>query len=115
MSQALYDSLVKKWESFLDESDELRFLTDLMQEDDVDELYDTLVKGFQKKYRYSEKTTEMAFHDAWCDTFKDMFYQRLEKAGVKIIHSNPMEGDWDYGKKFGFGKYGWEEAIKEEN
>jgi len=115
MSDALYDSLVEKWQDFLDQTDELKNLAELIAEDDADDTYDELVREFCKKHGYSEKTMNMAFYDRWWDTFADMYYQKLEDEGVKIIHDNPQEGDWDYGKKFHFDlKYGWVEITKEQ-
>ena len=109
MSERLYESLLGKWRDFLDA--ELRMLSELVTVDDVDDEYDELVREFQKKYHYSEKTINMAFYDQWYDTFKDEYYKKLEEEGVKIIHAFPQEGDWDYGKKFRFDfKYGWVEV-----
>jgi len=74
-------------------------------------LYDDLVAQFQKEEDYSDKTIEMAFYDDWFDTFADKFYLELERRGTNIIHANPIEGDWDYGKKFRFNPKGyWEEG-----
>jgi len=111
MSEALYDSLVEKWHDFVD--GELRMLSDLMPEEEVDELYDNLVHDFCKRYNYSEKTRNFVFYDRWYDTFADIFYQKLEDEGVKIIHEQSIESDWDYGKQFRFNvvKGHWEELL----
>jgi len=117
MSQRLYNSLVEKWKNFLwvETSSMGRIPAgSLMTEEEVDDLYNDLVRDFCKKYRYSERTKELAFYSKWYDTFKDEFYQTLEKEGVKIIHENPMEGDWDYGKKFRFNPKGYWEEVKNE-
>jgi len=113
MSEALYYKLLERWREFLcEETNPMGRIPSgsLMPEEEVNDLYDELVKDFCQKYGYSERTKNLAFYGAWYDTFKDEFYKTLEEEDVKIIHENPMEGDWDYGKKFRFNPKGyWEE------
>jgi len=107
MSFALYDSLVEKWRDFLNQ--QTGACASLMLGEDVDDSYYDLVDDFCEEHNYSEKTKNFAFHGRWWVTFADEYYQRLEDKGVKIIHNNPTEHDWDYGKKFKFENFGWTE------
>jgi len=112
MSQALYDSLLEKWQDFLSGKMYIAY-TDFMPEIEVQDTYDDMAEDFCEEYKYSEKTKKLAFFGQWWDTFKDEFYQKLDKEGVKIIHENPMKGDWDFGKKFEFIKGQWKEVEAE--
>jgi len=89
MSETLYNSLLRKWIEFLDE--EFSPFAPEVTSDEATEHYDDLSHDFCKEYGYSEKTEEMAFHKLWYDTFADEFYQRLDKEGIKIIHSSASE------------------------
>lgn len=86
MSDALYNSLQRKWRDYLDE--EFSPFSPEITSDEATEHYDELAHDFCKKHGYSEKTEEMAFHKSWYDTFADEFYLRLEREGIKIVHSS---------------------------
>lgn len=94
MSQVLYNSLLERWRDFLTSKQYIAF--GLEPEIVIQNLYDDLVDEFCKEHGYSERTEELAFFGRWWDTFKDEFYKKLDKEGVKIIHEYPMAGDWDY-------------------
>lgn len=100
--------MLRKWNDLLGE--ELTSFLEFMPEEDVDDQYEELVDKFCRKYDYSERIKNLAFYDRWWDTFADEYYKVLEEGGTKIIHDTPMEGDWDYGKKFEFKKGYWEEV-----
>ncbi len=111
MSERQYNFMLAKWKTFLENNDNLIFSV-FMEENEVDEQYDLLVSLFCKKHGYVEITKNMAFYDKWYDTFADEYYGVLEKQqGVKIVHDNPSENDWDFGKKFQIGSTGLEEII----
>lgn len=109
MSQALYDSLLEKWQNFLSGKMYIAY-ENLMRESDVNTLYEDLVDEFCEKHSYSERTKEMAFHGKWWDTFKDEFYKKFDEEGCRIIHETPMKGDWDFAKKFNLVNGRWEEV-----
>lgn len=111
MSQALYDALLEKWQDFLSGKMYIAY-AQLMHEYGVNDLYDDLVDEFCKEYGYAERTKEMAFYGVWWDTFKDEFYQKLDKESVRIIHENPIKDDWDFGKNFEMVKGEWKEATE---
>jgi len=98
-----------KWGDFLSEQSR-DYCGSLMPESDVNDLYDNLVADFCEEHEYAERTREMTFYDKWYDTFKDEFYQSLDRKGIKIIHANPSETDWDFGRKFELVKGDWQEV-----
>jgi len=109
MTEALYNSLLAKWEDFLNSHWPVG--TDpIMDECLVLDRYDILVEEFCKQHNYSDKTKEFVFYGHWWDTFRDKYYLHLEKEGIKTKHESPMEDDWDYNKQFRLVKGCWVEA-----
>lgn len=85
MSEALYNSLQRKWSEYLEE--EFYPSATEYTSDEAQREYDSLVIAFCREHDYSEKTREFAFHGQWYDTFVDMYYQKLESEGIVIIPS----------------------------
>jgi len=91
MSEAVYNSMQRKWNEYLDEEFYPQDAT--YTPDEASEEYDQLAHSFCKENDYSEKTEEFAFHGQWYDTFADMYYLKLEKHGAEILRTSNKTGE----------------------
>jgi len=69
-TQKLYDSLIEKWEAFLNRKE--YNITDY-------EDYHDFVEDFCDEEGYGEGLKEMAFFDMWWDTFADTFFKKVDE------------------------------------
>jgi len=83
MSEKLYNSMLEKWITFLE--DNWYYVGDAVDSDEASDMYVGLKEDFEALYKYKEEIIEMAFHEKWYDTFANEFYAKLEKEGIEIL------------------------------